>query len=73
MDMKYFLYVLLIGLVAFSGGFYIMQDALVDLKNPDPKYDKEAKKFAGSGPMLAVIYTYRMAMGDFGLDNFNDF
>jgi len=29
--------------------------------------------FAGTNPFMAVIYTYRMAMGDFSLDQLSNF
>lgn len=43
MDMKYFLFVLFIGVIAFAGGFYIMQDALVDIKTDQDLYANTPK------------------------------
>lgn len=53
-DMQNFLIVLTIGIIGFSGGFYILQQGAPSSENLLP----------GEVPMN-VIWTYRLAMGDF--------
>jgi hypothetical protein len=61
-DMKNFLIVLLIGVLAFTGGLYIIQQGL-----------GSDNLFVGESTFDAFIYTYRMAQGDFILDEFDTF
>ena len=70
-DMKNFMIVLFIGIIGFTGGFYILQKGLGFTEND--KGEKELVRFAGETPFKAFIYTYRMVLGDFQLDNFNDY
>ncbi len=65
-DMKNFLIVLLIGIIAFTGGLYIMQQGL-DSRLPE---DDDAYRFVGTNLAKAFIYTYRLTLGDFQLDSF---
>lgn len=60
-DMQNFLIVLTIGIIGFSGGFYILQQGAAVSENLRP----------GEVPMN-VIWTYRLAMGDFQIDFFDD-
>jgi len=48
-----------------------MQDALIKKDDGEDKIDEA--RFAGSNPIMALIYTYRLAMGDFNLDNLDKF
>jgi len=66
----YFILVFLIGIFSFAGGFYIMQDAPM-IKDDESK--DEDPRFAGTNPIMALIYTYRLAMGDFNLEKLDKF
>lgn len=59
-DMKNFLIVLIIGILGFSGGFYILQQGLSEDADGTP-----------GNVALSIIYTYRLAQGDFQLDFFD--
>ena len=59
-DMKNFLMVLGIGIIGFSGGFYILQQGLTEEADGTP-----------GNVFMSIIYTYRLAQGDFQLDFFN--
>ena len=61
-DMKNFMIVLMIGIVAFTGGLYIMQQVVPETN--------DAHNFVGDNVVKAFIYTYRLTLGDFQLDNF---
>lgn len=61
-DMTNFLIVLTIGILGFSGGFYILQQGTSSAENLYP---------VGEVPMN-VIWTYRLAMGDFQIDFFDE-
>lgn len=56
-DMGNFLKVLLIGIIGFTGGLYILQQGLVE--------GSENYRFVGDNFVKAFIYTYRMTLGDF--------
>mgnify|MGYP001578288496 CR=1 FL=1 len=59
-DMKNFLIVLVIGILGFANGFYIISQNQVNTEAP----------FAGETFSKAVIYTYRLTLGDFATDDF---
>lgn len=71
-SMKNFLSVFFIGIFGFAGGFFIMQEALVNV-NTQSVEDQEKARFAGSNMVMVFIYTYRLALGDYGLDSLGDF
>jgi len=58
-DMKNFLIVLIVAIIGFSQGYYVLQQG-------DPN------NFAGPGVMNSIIYSYNLALGEFGLDYFSD-
>ena len=64
-DMGNFLKVLLIGIIGFTGGLYIMQQGL-------DNRDSENTRFVGDNFVKAFIYTYRMTLGDFSMDALDD-
>jgi ABC-type antimicrobial peptide transport system permease subunit len=55
-DMKNFLIVLFIAIFGFTCGYMIISQG-------DPE------RFAGDNLFTAFIYTYRLTLGDFGLDD----
>eukprot|EP00347_Sterkiella_histriomuscorum_P008832 403343569 len=59
-DMKNFLMVLTIGIIGFSGGFYILQQGLTQEADGTP-----------GNVFMSIIYSYRLAQGDFQLDFFD--
>jgi hypothetical protein len=61
-DMKNFMIVLLIGIIGFTCGLYIMQQGLDGKLEPD---EMDNERFVGANPVKAFIYTYRMTLGDF--------
>lgn len=69
-DIRYFLFVLLIGIVGFAGGFYILQFGLATAPNDN---DPSGHQFVGTNPLLAVIYIYQLVMGNFNLNNFGEY
>jgi len=69
-DIRYFLFVLLIGIVGFAGGFYILQFGLAKLQADTDSTDH---LFVGSNPVLAVIYIYQLVMGNFNLSNYPEY
>jgi hypothetical protein len=76
-DMKYFMFVLLIGIIGFTGGLYVLQKGIsVDCQDPnDAECAKEAESndFVGNNAIKSFIYTYRLTLGDFQLDEFSKF
>lgn len=76
-DMKYFMFVLLIGIIGFTGGLYVLQKGInvICLDETDLECQKEAEgnDFVGNNAIKAFIYTYRMTLGDFQLDDFAKF
>ena len=56
-DIKNFLIVLLIGIIAFTGGLYIMQQGIPE--------NESGYRFVGTNLAKAFIYTYRLTLGDF--------
>jgi Ion transport protein len=70
-SMKNFLSVFFICIFGIAGGFFIMQNALYkDGLNDD---DLSKAQFAGTNIIMAVIYTYRLSLGDFQLDSLDSF
>ena len=69
-DMKNYLVVLFIGILGFTGGLFILQQGLT---TTEENGDVVQNLFVGTDAFQAFIYTYRMALGDFQLDNFNDY
>ena len=57
-DIKNFLIVLLIGIIAFTGGLYIMQQGL-DSRLPE---DDDAYRFVGTNLAKAFIYTWNIKL-----------
>ena len=62
-DMKNFLIVLLIGIIALTGSLFIMQQSI--------PYGQEGHNFVGDNMIKAFIYTYRLTLGDLNLDDFD--
>ena len=60
-DMRYFVLVLFIAVVAFANTFYVLGE------NSDPGSDW----FSGNNFILTFIFSYRMGLGDFETDGFN--
>lgn len=58
-DMQNFLIVLVIGIIGFSGGFYILQ------QGSEGWVTGESQNLLPGHVPMNVIYTYRLAMGDF--------
>ena len=69
-DIRYFLFVLLIGIFGFAGGFYILQFGLAKLQTDSDSTDH---LFVGTNPVLAVIYIYQLVMGNFNLGNYPEY
>lgn len=69
-DIRYFLFVLLIGIFGFAGGFYILQFGLANLQKDSDSTDH---LFVGTNPILAVIYIYQLVMGNFNLGNYPEY
>lgn len=68
-DMKYFMFVLLIGIIGFTGGLYVLQKG-VNIDCPDENdaecaKEAEGNDFVGNNAVKAFIYTYRLTLGDF--------
>jgi len=59
--MKNFMIVLIIGITAFTGGLYIMQQGLDSRLSED----EDGYRFIGTNLAKAFIYTYRLTLGDF--------
>lgn len=55
-DMKNFLFVLLIAIIAFTGSFYVLQQGV-----PYPLEGEELDVALPGQPQMALIYTYRLA------------
>ena len=53
--------VLIIGITAFTGGLYIMQQGLDSRLSED----EDGYRFIGTNLAKAFIYTYRLTLGDF--------
>ena len=68
-DIRYFLFVLLIGICGFAGGFYILQFGLSNLQDAD----SGSHLFVGTNPILAVICIYQLVMGNFNLNNYAEY
>jgi hypothetical protein len=62
-DMKNFLIVLLIGIIALTGSLFIMQQSI--------PYGQEGHNSVGDNMIKAFIYTYRLTLGDLNLDDFD--
>ncbi len=62
-SMTNFLAVLFIGIFGFAGGFYIMQEGVVNETKTLEEQDNA--RFAGTNIVMAFIYTYRLALGDY--------
>jgi hypothetical protein len=76
-DMKYFMFVLLIGIIGFTGGLYVLQKGIsVDCQDPNDAEcakESESNDFVGNNAIKSFIYTYRLTLGDFQLDEFSKF
>jgi hypothetical protein len=70
-DIRYFLFVLLIGICGFAGGFYILQFGLYTLQQDNDTGSQHL--FVGTNPILAVIYIYQLVMGNFNLGNYPEY
>ena len=58
-DMKYFLLILMLAILAFTNAFHILGR------------NSEGESFAGSNFGLAFVFSYRMGLGDFDTDGFS--
>jgi Ion transport protein len=70
-DIRYFLFVLFIGIVGFAGGFYILQYGLYGVGSDSDSNPQHL--FVGTNPLLAIIYIYQLVMGNFNLGNFPEY
>jgi hypothetical protein len=62
-DMRYFAFILIIGIFGFANGFYL-------LAINDAGYENNDKWFVGDNFLLAMVYSFRMGIGDFDVSNF---